>query len=164
MATVSNKDSESSEDGKQKDDKGLSDSLKKLPFQIFLFVAGADGKVDKNEFKIFITQIETKQICSSPYSKWLLGQTSDSFTELKGLYDKGELTGNLEQIRTLIADINSKLPAKKALELNQDMERLAVSIAEASGAFLWKPAISEDEKNALQELHHVFLMELKQMK
>ncbi len=135
-------------------------AMKELPFLIFLKVAGADGTMDDDEFNVFFQWIEQRKYCKTPYSRWLFRKTFESKDELLVRLRKGELNQDNEWMRSILQYINTRLPHQSAVDFNEDLERLATAIADASGSFFYSSGVSKVESAVLEDFHAMAKQEL----
>ncbi len=135
-------------------------AMKELPFLIFLKVAEADGTMDDDEFSVFFQWIEQRKYCKTPYSRWLFRQTFESKDALLARLRGGTLNREDDWMRGIMKYINRRLPHQSAVEFNEDLERLATAIADASGSFFYSSGVSKVESKVLEEFHEMAKQEL----
>ncbi|MGA1598143.1 MAG: hypothetical protein ACO4AU_03765 [bacterium] len=140
----------------------LDARLRELPFQVFLMVAGADGTVDEIESDRFFKLIEERKICRSPYSRWLFSETRKRSGQLVKAYQEGKLTADLNRIHETLRYVNMHIPQKNALAFNEDLERMAMGIAQASSGFFAAKSVSKKERAALLSFHEIVKTELQE--
>ncbi len=150
--------------------------LLQLPFQIFLFVAHADGVVDVEETQSFsqvlldmnktrsrsqFIRFDKKPNSVSPYSKRLFRKTLAEYSLLVRQLRQGQIKKDIRVIQKSVEIINEVLPPQKAFQLKRDLFTLAEHIARSSrasgkkGFTLLNSEISKDEAKALVELETI---------
>jgi len=132
--------------------------LRLLPFQIFLLVADADGKIDPKEvaqFKEFLNQRERR--CSNTYTRRMFHATVVNYTALTNRFLGGHIKKDFTIVEKVMNYVQLCVPFKTMSEICQDLRELAVAIAEASGGFLGVTSpISKEEDEVLKKLDEIF--------
>ena len=122
------------ENSNTKNQKEFNVFLTRLPFQIFLFIAESDDKINTAEWMTLIKMLKEKKVCQSPYARGVLGKTEDKLQTLKLGYERGEIKNDPKEIKKTIQMIQNCLKEEEALTFEDDMEKFAMAISEASSS------------------------------
>ncbi len=132
--------------------------LRRLAFNIFLLVADADGKIDPKEvaqFRKFLAERERR--CTNKYTRRIFHSTIINYSTLLGHYHTGRMKKDFMQVVRTLAYVEICVPPQTMTAICNDLEELAVGIAEASGGLMGlKNPISSEEKVVIDQLKEIF--------
>ena len=141
----------------QKQIKKLKIFLNRLPFQIFLLVADADGTIDSKEISLFNKILHHREDkCSNPYTRRIFHATFVNFKPLQEMYLAGKITKDIKEVEHTVTYIQQCVSKTKMTDIAQDLLNLATDVAKASGGFLGiGNAISKEEKAVISQLNKI---------
>jgi len=127
--------------------------LQNAVFLVFSAVAGADGHVDKNEKKAFLTAIKRYEKIQSALGREVISSVGNKYDNL----DTMKITPiEIEQQLIEISEIlKAKSAAPEALLFKKNMIALGLHIGNSSAGFLGKifgDKLSDDEVEALKRV------------
>ncbi|MCG8332907.1 MAG: hypothetical protein MJE63_00190 [Proteobacteria bacterium] len=132
--------------------------VKMLPFQIFLLVADADGKIDPKEvaqFKEFLSRREKH--CSNQYTRRMYHSTVINYSALTNRFQGGHIKKDYNVVKNAMDYVAMCVNPKVMLAICDDLKDLAVAIAEASGGFMGVTSpVSKEEKEVIKSLEGIF--------
>jgi len=132
--------------------------LRLLPFQIFILVADADGKIDQKEvaqFKEFLGH--RAKNCSTIYTRRMFHSTLVNYTDLTNRYLGGGIKKDIGVIQKAAGYIQMSASEKVRKAIFKDLKELAVAIAEASGGIMGMTSpINKKEEAILEEINMAF--------
>jgi hypothetical protein len=135
--------------------------LKLLPFQVFILVAGADGKIDQDE----IAQLQ-KDLRDAPFYKDPLHRelfidilTSDINALIQEAADVSKLTERASQMRTILKQRLTPEEYQRFLG-SMFINGLRVARASGGGPLGLGDKVSEEEKRALTAFAAIFELDL----
>lgn len=142
----------------QQQNKIMKQLLRRLAFQIFLLVADADGKIDPKEvaqFRKLITQRE--RYCVNKYTRRIYHETVVNYSTLLGHYHTGRIKKNFNQVIKTMAYVQMCVTPETMAEFCNDLDELAVAVAEASGGLIGlKSSISQEEQKVIDKLRAIY--------
>jgi len=135
--------------------------LKLLPFQVFIMVAGADGRIDKEE----VAQLQ-KDFRDAPFYKDALHK--ELFIDILSsdinalIREAGNVTKLLERSSQMKAILKQKLTPEEYQRFLGSMFMNGVKVARASGGGILGlgDKVSEEEKRALATFAATFELDL----
>lgn len=131
--------------------------LKLLPFQIFVMVAGADSKIDKEEVERLNEDLRTAPYYKDPLHRELFVDllTSDGNVLVKEVLDASKFLDRMNQMKALLKD---RLTPDEYQRFVASMFVCGLNIARASGGgFLGRgDKVSSEEKIALSAFAAMF--------
>jgi len=111
--------------------------LKSLPFQIFILVADADGRIDHKEFTGFKEFLRGRaKNCSSTYTKRMFHSTLVDYSDTTKRYLEGGIQKDIQLVFKAIEYIQKYTSEEVMIAIFKDLKELAIAIAEASGGIL----------------------------
>ncbi len=123
-----------------------------LPFQVFLMVASADGKIDAEEFLEFTRALEDKSNFRSPYLKGVVRETIANLPDLRVRFEQKKLTKDPESVRLVFQSLFRRLEEAQVKMFAEDLIRLGQIVGNASGGSFWgNKALSEEEQEAIND-------------
>ena len=127
--------------------------LTQLPFQIFLMVASADGKIDADEFLEFTRALEDRSNFRSPYLKGVIRETVANLPDLRVRFEQKKITKDPDSVRLVFQSLFRRLEVAEVKTFAEDLIRLGQIIGNASGGGMlgMKKALSEEEEAAINE-------------
>src|SRR5690606_18182771 len=133
-------------------------ALEALPFHVFLLVAGCDGEIAVKEVDVFQRMLASTRWCKSELAKAILPRTAERYTALwKEHAGRGE---PLEVLRAALAGARRHVHEGDRDGFAEDLSRLAVAVARASGGVFGIGAVSREERRALEVLDRLLAEEL----
>ena len=131
---------------------GASNPVAELPFEILLWIAGADHNVEAEEVEIFQRMLEHRSWCKSRLAQAVLPRAQAEWPRLWQAFARKQRDRDLARIGQGLQAAVAAAAADDVEPFKQDMMRLAESIARATGGFLGLGSISFEEQRALREL------------
>lgn len=131
----------------------LAELLVELPFQVFLLVAKADGRIDSKEGNQYLKILRDPEWCQSECSRLILVGSSYYFKEQFASYKRGKVEGEFKQVKRTLK-LSERIFKKDQLKfVKTDLQQLAYEIARASGGIAGFGSISRKEKKVLEQLN-----------
>ncbi len=132
--------------------------LRLLPFQIFILVADADGKIDQKEvsqFKEFLGH--RAKHCSTTYTKRMFHSTLVNYSDLTNRYLGGGIKKDIGMVQKAAGYIQMSASEKVRNAIFKDLKELAIAIAEASGGIMGLTSpINKKEEAMIEEINMAF--------
>lgn len=132
--------------------KSLSTLLMELPYQLFLFMAEADGEVDKSERSRVLKILRQSNWCKGKCSQDFFVRTAYAYDSLYKKQISGELKKDWSQVVETLQIAESFFIADEMGMIKDDLLRLSEEIASSSGGFVGFGAIDKNEKETLEAI------------
>ncbi|MBM2815465.1 MAG: hypothetical protein HW421_2227 [Ignavibacteria bacterium] len=124
--------------------------LQEAVFWMFFEIAGADGKVDKNEIMALRRICDNSKLLSNQLIVEILDsigtQIIDSFSTKR--FDSSEIRNGLKEISQILI---GRIDSKEAVYFKKSLIAIGAYIANSSGSYLTS-MISDSEEQTLHEL------------
>ncbi len=132
--------------------------LRLLPFQIFLLVAHADGEIDSKEVSRFKELLNhRKNLCTNQYTLRMFHATVVNYSALTNRYYGGHIKKDFEIVEKAMNYVRMCVSERMVIKICDDLKKLAIGIAEASGGFLGVTSpISKKERAVIDKLDSIF--------
>ncbi len=124
--------------------------LVQLTFQIFLHVADADQTIDADELNQYMKLLNEPTFCQSKVAKRIFRLAGDSYPALAKQYAGGKIKKDFIEMTEAVKNADRILKEDEQTHFKEDLYRLGVEIAKASGK--WFAKTSEEEKQVLSQL------------
>ena len=134
----------------------LNDFLNELPFQVFLHISAADGRIDSRERARFLEIIKDPESCTSDCTRVLYTGSDYYFKEFLKQYLQGKLKKDLKLVERTSQQMCRIFKKEETDSIKTDLLQLATEIAKASGGIAGIASISRSEKAAILELESIF--------
>ncbi len=132
--------------------------VKLLPFQIFILVADADGKIDPKEvsqFREFLSKREKH--CSNQYTRRMFHSTVINYSALTNRFQGGQIKKDYKVVEKAMNYVAMCVNPRIMASICKDLKELAVAIAEASGGFMGVTSpVSKEESEVIKNLEAIF--------
>lgn len=132
--------------------------VKMMPFQIFLLVADADGKIDPKEvaqFREFLSKREKH--CSNQYTRRMYHSTVINYSALTNRFHGGQIKKDYDVVEKAMDYVAMCVNPRVMAAICNDLKDLAVAIAEASGGFMGVTSpVSKEEEEVIKNLERIF--------
>ena len=127
-----------------------------LAFEVFVWVAGADERIEPSEVAVFQRMLERRSWCKSKLAQVVLPAAQEAYSPLWSSFARKELSRDLGAVERGLWAAATLAPAPDFELFKRDLTRVAEAVARAARGMFGLGSSIDEEEQALVDLEGLF--------